>query len=155
MRDRETVLSEAEERAIINLLLSYAKQGILLTPTYCRDAVLVMITSFASRRRLTLQCRGFTASLLYLSACRKRHAILIKLENRFAEEAKRSGAVNAEPVICHFVTSEQFVVNHNNTADRLFSLDEIGVAPEKVYMKHCTPKRLMPASEQVDMIIAD
>lgn len=60
---RKTALSEAEEKAIVSLLLSFARQEIPLTLTHLRDAILMMLTSFDSGRGLTLQCCGFTASL--------------------------------------------------------------------------------------------
>lgn len=135
--------------------MSYVKQRIHLRLTHLRDAILMVITSFDSRRRLTLSYRD-TASLLYIRAFqKKKQATLIKLANSLAQEAKRLRAVNENSMANYFATLEQVVVNQNITADWIFNQDEVGLTPEKDFTKHKTSRQLMPIGEPVDMMIAE
>ena len=126
---RPPLLTEQEEKSVVEALLHFADCGVPLCKSDVQEAIAFMVSSFPEARRMSLSFKNGRPGRAFMRGFLKRHHAELRVCVPEHHEAKRYAAVNAETLTSHVAKVERLVQLHGIDAGRFWNLDETGTTP--------------------------
>ena len=140
---RPPLLSEQEEKSVVDALLHFADCGVPLCKADVQEAIAFMVSTFSEARRRSLPFKDGRPGRAFMRGFLKRHREELKVCVPEHHEAKRHAAVNAETLTAHVAKVERLVQLHGIDAERFWNLDETGANPGRDVKGNAKQRRYM------------